>query len=407
MIMKKESSSSRPKDSMKALMEAVAQVSTHPFMRYTYSQPTVSNNAFVSPGMSGTIAPLPAKSAPINIIGGMPFADPGGHLRKRKQDGALAGESSAVATKKARTTIGNTIPLEENEDKRSKRLEQNRQAAVESRRRKKHMVEELQRSVQYYSRANATLKSQNAELERQLLVAKQRTMVREKPKSTDTGTGINTASAKVSTVHPQEKHVSPPKESMPEAETSEQSTIHHVSRPYSALIGAASRSDTERQAQQAQYAATQALYKSMGYPAGAARVAASTFSQLVGQTGTLPALSAAPDKASVGPATAAAAVPKVDPPPSNPADDASPPPRIEADDGAYVQALKKFAMQQVAAANAAAAAASAAIQAAHLHDQLKRNGGSRPAVRTLPSLSFSYPAGVPWPIDAPSYSLKD
>ncbi len=49
------------------------------------------------------------------------------------------------------------------------RLEQNRKAARESRRRKKVMIEELQRSVIFFSRANATLKQQNDELQRILL----------------------------------------------------------------------------------------------------------------------------------------------------------------------------------------------------------------------------------------------
>jgi len=52
------------------------------------------------------------------------------------------------------------------------RLEQNRKAARESRRRKKIMIEELQRSVIFFSRANGTLKQRNDELERLLLQAK-------------------------------------------------------------------------------------------------------------------------------------------------------------------------------------------------------------------------------------------
>lgn len=51
------------------------------------------------------------------------------------------------------------------------RLEQNRKAARESRRRKKSMVEELQRSVIFFSRANGTLKHQNDELTRLLAQA--------------------------------------------------------------------------------------------------------------------------------------------------------------------------------------------------------------------------------------------
>jgi len=54
---------------------------------------------------------------------------------------------------------------------REVRLEQNRKAARESRRRKKVMVEELQRSVIIFSRTNGTLKQQNEELQRLLLQA--------------------------------------------------------------------------------------------------------------------------------------------------------------------------------------------------------------------------------------------
>jgi len=54
---------------------------------------------------------------------------------------------------------------------RAVRLEQNRKAARESRRRKKVMIEELQRSVIFFLRANSTLKQQNNELHRFLVQA--------------------------------------------------------------------------------------------------------------------------------------------------------------------------------------------------------------------------------------------
>lgn len=54
---------------------------------------------------------------------------------------------------------------------REVRLEQNRKAARESRRRKKVMIEELQRSVIFFSRANNTLKQQNEELTRLFMQA--------------------------------------------------------------------------------------------------------------------------------------------------------------------------------------------------------------------------------------------
>ena len=63
--------------------------------------------------------------------------------------------ASSAASKKARET----------------RLEQNRKAARESRRRKKVMIEDLQRSVIDFSRANGALKHQNDELTRLLMQA--------------------------------------------------------------------------------------------------------------------------------------------------------------------------------------------------------------------------------------------
>lgn len=57
---------------------------------------------------------------------------------------------------------------------RARRLEQNRRAAVESRRRKKVMLEELRRSVTFYTKANSNLKMQNQDLERKICFAKQR-----------------------------------------------------------------------------------------------------------------------------------------------------------------------------------------------------------------------------------------
>ena len=54
---------------------------------------------------------------------------------------------------------------------RAARLEQNRRAARESRRRKKVMIEELQRSLVFFSRTNAALKQQNDDLTRRLIDA--------------------------------------------------------------------------------------------------------------------------------------------------------------------------------------------------------------------------------------------
>ncbi len=83
----------------------------------------------------------------------------------------------------AQTVSPNTVPIvqpasftvkatkESNNRSRAIRLEQNRKAARESRRRKKAMVEELQRSLMFFSKSNAALKQQNEVFTRQILEA--------------------------------------------------------------------------------------------------------------------------------------------------------------------------------------------------------------------------------------------
>ena len=86
---------------------------------------------------------------------------------------AIKGEPTPMPTTAG---VAEMSPEEEDSDKkapmskaREVRLEQNRKAARESRRRKKTMIEELQRSVIFFSRANSTLKQQNDELSRLLI----------------------------------------------------------------------------------------------------------------------------------------------------------------------------------------------------------------------------------------------
>lgn len=59
---------------------------------------------------------------------------------------------------------------------RTRRLEQNRRAAIESRRRKKVMIAELQKSVAFYTKANESIKLDNLDLEQKLLLAKKSIM---------------------------------------------------------------------------------------------------------------------------------------------------------------------------------------------------------------------------------------
>lgn len=346
----------------------------------------------------------------------------GGPLRKRNHDSLLASEAAAVA-KRARASTSTTTSYEAAEDRRVGRLEQNRLAAIESRRRKKHMVEELQRSVQFYSKANVTLKSQNADLEGQLLMAKQQILMNNTSNGAKSNASVHgAASASRSALqHPAQTKVAALMAPLHEAKASsnQPAIVHHTSSVVgycpTTIFGNASNNNAEmeRQAQQAQFAATQALYKTMGYPAGAAREAATTFSQFVGQTGIVPGLSpqpaaatsktCTPSRREVSSAAAAAAppaaMPQVVPTPLA----LHTLPKVEPqEDTTYIEALNRFAMQQAAAANAAAAAATAAIQAAHLHNQLKKNGAatSPAAVEAVPSLQlpFSFPVGMAaWP----------
>lgn len=57
-------------------------------------------------------------------------------------------------------------PARSENESREIRLEQNRVAARESRKRKKKMVEDLQQSIIFYTRANALLKQQNEYMQR-------------------------------------------------------------------------------------------------------------------------------------------------------------------------------------------------------------------------------------------------
>ncbi len=106
-------------------------------------------------------------------------------MRKRKKaEEEEEGESHSDTTglNEPETKIQKTVHVtSEHSGKSSKRpgmtkareirLEQNRKAARESRRRKKVMIEELQRSVIFFSRANGTLKQQNDDLTRLLMQA--------------------------------------------------------------------------------------------------------------------------------------------------------------------------------------------------------------------------------------------
>lgn len=384
---------------MKALIDAAAQVSGGPSIPF----------------------PLPAAALGFTNIMVQANNNQGGPLRKRDHESALS-MKSAVTASGAKKAKPDKSSIQEDESKRVKRLEQNRTAAIESRRRKKHMVEELQRSIQYFSRANSALKSQNAELERQLLLAKHKILA--KGSSGEVAASTVTTKVTLPNATPRDEFINA-KEPLKETTETVAKLLPVGGITSSFLSSAPPNKELEEQARQAQFAATQALYKSMGYPAGAARIAANTFSQFVSQTGIAPGISAsaavATSRESVPPSkrnsinssssgnTLPYATSSL---PLNLAD-LKPSTRVESECDPYIEALNQFAMQQAAAANAAAAAATAAIQAVNIHNQLKHSGAafsSSSSSSIAPSFSFSIPNTdmKSWPFqNASPFSTKE
>lgn len=296
-------------------------------------------------------------------------------------DGDEQGDVAPPPAKKARTSRskkGGDIP-------REKRLEQNRKAAIESRRRKKVMVDELKRSVHFYTKANTSLKSQNADLERQLLMAKQAILFKKEK-----------ADSKAASVKPAAPVLS--NTTFPTMDMSAFAT------PFN--FGKQSTQDIESEAMQAQFAATQALYASMGYPSAAARAAASTFSSVATPAAPVsPPEVKEPTKTTTPPTAAAAAASTSAQ--SNPFANFFGMPNntsaLKSSMGASlpdltsnscimdmdrIEELNQFAMQQAAAANAAAAAATAAIKAANFHRQMK--GSTSKAMPIMPMFAFPF-----------------
>jgi hypothetical protein len=164
-------------------------------------------------------------------------------LKRKSEEGAEQSEAKMSKTEAPQTA---------DEDKANKRspmpkareirLEQNRKAARESRRRKKVMIEELQRSVIFFSRANGTLKQQNDELTRLLMQAQTQVTV--------SSTASNST---LSSDQPNDQS-------------------HQVNRKTE------NAEKTNSEQVQAQAVATQAVYESQGFPAAAARAAALTMS---------------------------------------------------------------------------------------------------------------------------------
>eukprot|EP00573_Skeletonema_grethae_P002778 CAMPEP_0201687658 /NCGR_PEP_ID=MMETSP0578-20130828/1616_1 /ASSEMBLY_ACC=CAM_ASM_000663 /TAXON_ID=267565 /ORGANISM="Skeletonema grethea, Strain CCMP 1804" /LENGTH=378 /DNA_ID=CAMNT_0048171829 /DNA_START=98 /DNA_END=1234 /DNA_ORIENTATION=+ len=92
-----------------------------------------------------------------------------GNLLQPPYPPQLAAVSAVASPKKGAASKKKSKPTDS--AKAQARLEANRKAARESRRRKKVLVEELQRSVIFFSRANGQLKQKNEELERMFIQA--------------------------------------------------------------------------------------------------------------------------------------------------------------------------------------------------------------------------------------------
>ncbi len=231
-------------------------------------------------------------------------------------------------------------------------------------------VDELKRSVHFYTKANTNLKAQNADLERQLLMAKQAILFN---KETNSKAASAKAAAPVASNTP---------------------TMDMPAFAAASFFGNKSKQDIESEAMLAQFAATQALYASMGYPSAAARAAASTFSSVSTPAAPVPTPEVKEPTKTVSPQSTPSTALQ-----SNPfanfynaslmksmgasLPDSTSNSCIDMD---RIEDLNQFAMQQAAAANAAAAAATAAIKAANFHRQMK---GS--ASKSMPMPMFAFP----------------
>ena len=147
-----------------------------------------------------------------------------GKKRKSPPEDTISKEFLTADEKKAKH-----ISAEE-QRKRHARLESNRKAARESRRRKKVLVEELQRSVIFFTKANANLKAKNEQLERLLSEARARVDTKSLANESDLVAKHEGEPSKSSQQH-DTKHVSADKEAtqtcaLPVASADPLSSIH-------------------------------------------------------------------------------------------------------------------------------------------------------------------------------------
>ena len=240
----------------------------------------------------------------VAVLEAQDLAEAAMHVEKKlkTEDTAVAVESSLTSmlamTTAAPATVSEllgTIDHPESSPPMTKareiRLEQNRKAARESRRRKKIMIEELQRSVIFFSRANSTLKQQNEELQRLLVQAQTQCKMYE---SNGTSSNTNAATLSTSSVPApintiQDTNTPPAMNTTTSIDLTANAINEQQNRAAQAkqAVAAAqaqaeaqaqmSKMAQQAQAQAAQAAATQAIFESQGFPPAAARSAAQTF----------------------------------------------------------------------------------------------------------------------------------
>jgi hypothetical protein len=233
-------------------------------------------------------------------------------------------------TKRRKTADGKDISAA-----KARRLEQNRRAASESRRRKKVMAEELQRSVAFYTKANASLQIHNRDLEHRLILAKQR--VQEMGLSPSGVAGsvdqqlpppeVDSKSSKDEVV----THLT----SIP-GDLSEEKVVSEDSKSAAVPIASSLKQKSEVGAvHPSQDKPSSSLDESQNSNTIAAENSMASTHQLSGSATTK-----------------------------------------DGSEDEYIEALKQFAAQQSAIASAAAASANAAYQAIKYHEMMKKNGHS-------------------------------
>ena len=187
---------------------------------------------------------------------------------------------------------------------RARRLEQNRRAAIESRRRKKVMIGELQRSITFYTKANENLAYDNQDLGHKLFIA--RNQVLEMGGNVPDVTILNVQPTPVASSAVVELKSPPEDVKMPAAVMSNTHNIMELKPP-----AESSQHDEQLQQNQPQqqpiappaiaipfpplnpsvspdHSQLAATLQTMGYPSDAARVAANAYTQFVVPIGGVP-----------------------------------------------------------------------------------------------------------------------